>query len=810
MPPAPTAVFNLPQAGGAPSKDELAGADWILEQGISGTTNWFGDPQTEQNSRLRGSSAFGVAGSTQWGEWQQLALTDPDVAATLEFIAAPIRDALIDVEATDHPGVPPALAKAQADFVRDQLQNVEPGSAEVLTQMTRGSLSAGFAIHEVVLGLGKHPALPSGEGFILRKLAERLPVSIHPTNGWREKVLSDGSRELDHVQQIGQTSTSAFAADIKLPAEKILLTTWQRSGQNYRGVSAFRAVWYICKIREQLLKLVGIALVREGAGVPVASSGADADILTPAQQRKLARALQNLVAHENASIVMPKGWTVNWVFSPGANKTHIIDVYNALGQLILRQLGAQQMALGTGSTGSRSVGETHNSVAQGYLQSVVATLEGVLNGVGARPYCGLARKLVVPNWGEQAAYPKIKLTLKKASLGPLERVQAMAQAAQAGLITMLADDENQLRDELGMAPAPVEQEADVSSTLLNGAQAAAVQGIVTAVAQGQLPRDAGLAMLDNFFGLSPEQAAAVMGSAGAGFVPTATVTPGPASASELTRLGRSEWEPWRALRPAEGRLELGRIDKFFVEQRDTFARLVRPAVVEMLAKAAPTITEAMRDGDPSEVASMPLDTRRLEKLVGQWLESVREQGQRDVAKELAPTKRAHRLAAGDGEDPTTPEDMILPEPDDSQAQRARFKVMEAQRKSIVKRIEGRTRGWLEKEAIDVVRTGGDADEVISRTVAEQVASNAFRTDAGTALTKIYNVGRDEAAAFMGASQAEYSAILDSNTCSVCLAEDGKVYEVGSDEYEAALPPNRECDGGDNCRCLFAFIPGGAQ
>ena len=65
---------------------------------------------------------------------------------------------------------------------------------------------------------------------------------------------------------------------------------------------------------------------------------------------------------------------------------------------------------------------------------------------------------------------------------------------------------------------------DVQKTALNGAQVASMQGIVTSVAKGELPRDSGVAMLALAFQLTSTEADAVMGSAGRSFKPT-TDTP---------------------------------------------------------------------------------------------------------------------------------------------------------------------------------------------------------------------------------------------------------------------------------------------
>ncbi len=64
-------------------------------------------------------------------------------------------------------------------------------------------------------------------------------------------------------------------------------------------------------------------------------------------------------------------------------------------------------------------------------------------------------------------------------------------------------------------PTTTEQDVQVSEALvLNGAQITAATAIVSAVADGTIPRDAGLGQLQVLFNLTPEQAEQIMGSAG--------------------------------------------------------------------------------------------------------------------------------------------------------------------------------------------------------------------------------------------------------------------------------------------------------
>ena len=72
------------------------------------------------------------------------------------------------------------------------------------------------------------------------------------------------------------------------------------------------------------------------------------------------------------------------------------------------------------------------------------------------------------------------------------------------------------------------KEGSGESVVLNGAQVTAAQGIVTAVAMGELPRDSGLSMLVEFFGIPFEAANRIMGTVGLGFT-AASAMPAPTS-----------------------------------------------------------------------------------------------------------------------------------------------------------------------------------------------------------------------------------------------------------------------------------------
>lgn len=729
--------------------------------GVSGTANYSGRLQVERNQALRDQAGYGRAGSLQWGEWEEIRRANPWVAAAVEFALAPIQDARLDVKPSEtHPQ--PELAAKQAAFVEWNLKLLEP---VLRSRAADGMLTSGFSLFEHGWSTTTRPEI-QGKAFFVPALEERLPSSL-ASAPW----LEDDDGNLVAVRQSAPVPGGGWF-DGELPAERLVRFTHNQTGRNYAGFSAFRPVWYIAgRVQPELLRLIGVTYQREGAGVPVAYAADEKAALTAEQRIQLQELMANLVYHENANAVLPAGWRIDWVFSGGANKGHILEAWKQLGIVVLQQTGAQQLALGTGETGSRSVGEVHSAHSQVFPRKVAKTLN---DGIAV-----LVKRIVDANWGPQESYPEAKLTLQRPELAPLERVEALATAKGAGLITITDADENHLREELGMPPITPEERA---------AEKAAPAPTPTLPPGAPVPPNA-----------PPAPIQAHTERCGCGDCPTLTAT-------------AATWQPWRALRASEKKTPFEAIDAYLAGRREAFERVVKPIVVTMLARAQSAITEAMKDGDPSEVATLPLDTAELDAAVAKYLEDVRKAGgdfarvelRKDAGEKLAEERRDVLSAASEEE-----QDDKSPAADEAETDTD--ELVDAQRVALVRRMTSRLRSELETEALDVVRTGGDALEVLTRVVTRQLETGAFRADAGAVVARIFNGGRDEAARIVGGVQAvEYSSILDSRVCSACRGMDGRRASFGSAQHDAMVPPNRDCDGGPNCRCLLVFIPDGGD
>jgi hypothetical protein len=749
-------------------KGTMSQADLQKEFGLTGTTNFRGDLLTESNAKLVHQLAFGQPGNRTWGEWEKILMTDPAVSTALEHVKIQIRDAEVDIKEPDVDLFKDrALAKKQTDFLRwNLLSAMEPGWTDVAQQMCN-ALAFGFSLHETVAAQCQHPALPGGTGYKLGKLAERLPVSIHPM-GWIE---SPDTKDLMAVRQWGNEPGTGRWVEALLPADKLLLHSWGRRGNNYLGFPAFRSVWWWCKAREQIAKIVPIAMLREAAGVPIAyTDKADAALDTKSRQR-LQRFLANMVLHENASAVLPAGWKLDWFSSKDSNKGHVLEVYNNIGTIILQQVMAQHLALGVhGNSGNRSLGESQSDVSDAFAAGVLAGIAGVLNGVGSRPYTGLAKKIIQWNWGPQPAYPTVSLTLKKAKLKAPDFASAVVALKGAGAITLWShEDENDAREHMGLGPIDEdafneekERKQDIAAT-------------IAANPPPQPPTAPGSPQANAKGGPAPK--------------PGAVGLP-PKSPAKLA----ADFAPRRPLRPSEQLLNLGDISAFFDSSKDDFERGARPLVAEMLAAALPDVKTALKDGDPAELANVDLDTGRLERFIKAFIDKARQEGFRQVAAEARKAGLAARLAAEEEKE------------DEQDAADELETLVASMEKATARKIENRLREQLEASAIDVQRTGGKPSEVVAQVLSDQTEGALLRNAAASITTKAFNIGREEFADQYGdaVESVELSSVLDTETCTYCEAMDGTEFDFQSDGHEENTPPLRGCDGRDNCRCLLVY------
>jgi hypothetical protein len=102
---------------------------------------------------------------------------------------------------------------------------------------------------------------------------------------------------------------------------------------------------------------------------------------------------------------------------------------------------------------------------------------------------------------------------------------------------------------------------------------------------------------------------------------------------------------------------------------------------------------------------------------------------------------------------------------------------------------------------------GLADAALNTAIQNEIEAGSVsyidRTSTGLA-NRVISIGRGDEMRSRAdeISRYEYSSLLDQNTCSVCLSDDGK--EASSPE-DLPDTPNPDCQGSDYCRCFIVAI-----
>lgn len=729
------------------------------EIGTSGTLNWSGQIHAEANSKLQWEKAYGSPGSTTWGEWEKLERTDHQVASALNLVAAPLRDSIVEVE----PGSDDSEDVAIADFVRDNLEKwLEPRAPQLIEQQIRYGLAYGFHLGELVWATRADKRVPGGVAVYLKKLAQRLPSSVAP-DGWKEK---DG--ELDHIRQQGFRDGKWM--DVALPADKVLLCTWNKTGNNYLGFSAFRPIWYLAQMRADLLRIIAIGHQRESLGVPVVET----DLNTPldkSQRDELQLMLEDLVYHENAGMQLPPGAKIQWFFSPGANKGHVLETWKALGLAILEVVQAQQSYLGTSDTGSRAVGEVHAAAQNSFVRGVRAWLEACWNGIGGQPYTGVIRKLVDANFGQRESYPTFRLVTKAPEMAPNEFASAIATLVQASAIRLTDDDENDIRERIGLRPIDAEQRA----------------ALVPAVP----PTEEG----------PPEVAKSAPETSGEG---GDVASPAPSEAASLSRQGvlRLGFTPYRPLREEELVCDLAAMDGFLDGTTDATEEALTEAVTATMRSLLPVIERAMADGNPSELRNLEVPDDKIAAVAQDASEKAAAFGYAQAEKERQRGSAKVEDARQDGKPGIKGEPTKLA---DKRKAIKRDKALEAHVHAMSERVVAKMRSQTFSEAVRAAQRGDSARKALeaaleayakNRRAMRYESSGIVNTSFGLGRSKYLEDNKDDVESVM------YSAILDEEVCSPCAKEDGKKFKLNSAAHLAHETPYAKCKGKDNCRCVL--------
>lgn len=400
------------------------------ELGDSGTRMLHGIIVEEYNSQLQGIQGIRV--------FDEMRKSDGTVRAACLAITLPIRRAEWFVK----PATDDQQGQDIANFVSHALfEWVEDTSWDDILRQALLMVPFGVMLFEKVYGIKEH----EGKEYVtLQKLAPRLPKSIMM---WE---LADRTFGIQQIRQDGIVA--------QIPGSKLLIFVNEREGDNWWGTSMLRAAYKHWYYKDNFYKIDSIAFERQGIGVPKITMPAG---YTINDEKKAQNAMANLRANEDAFLLLPPGYTAEFM-NMGANTTRTPETsINHHNKEILQSILAQFLELGVAhsNTGSHALSSDHSDLFLKAIESIANTLISEINKK-------LIPELVDLNFTGIDAYPVLDYSgIDKVDVTALGT--AYAQLVTAGAITPTPSDQQYIRAAMGLpprTPEEIEQEDDNDPT----------------------------------------------------------------------------------------------------------------------------------------------------------------------------------------------------------------------------------------------------------------------------------------------------------------------------------------------------------
>lgn len=250
----------------------------------------------------------------------------------------------------------------------------------------------------------------------------------------------------------------------------------------------------------------------------------------------------------------------------------------------------------------------------------------------------------------------------------------------------------------------------------------------------------------------------------------------------------------RELTLAEGYVALREIDKKLdsaEEQLVKAASAVQKRQIDKLAEVALKIIEK-KQLDRLDDIDVPFRADMAGVIDGVLLD-LYEYGRQQVKTELA--KQGIKKLAEPWPEPLGPDDVALVKAFLAARAKANAGLLANQLKSVVtfEALRQIRQGMVDKAAIIAVL--GDLSDKGLKNIAQSSVSEAFGFGRSAEAEK----HKDEI------SRAQYSSLLDENTCDVCEPLDGEEWDFDDPRTDKYARGNPECDGRTRCRCLLVYI-----
>jgi hypothetical protein len=585
-------------------------------------------------------------------------------------------------------------------------------------------------------------------------LGARLSRSIH-------RWFQDDYEQLSGIEQM-----TLKAGMVRLDASDLVYYRVGAEGDNWEGTSPLRAIYKPWYFKDVIERLDAIAQERHAVGLPIVyppENAGDGDL------DSVQEALEAISSGDRPWLLMPgphaqdvqdgqPGWRFEMQGQGGPTQGGR-DAQPSLSyhtDKIAAGLIAEFMRLGQSGTGARATADVQQD-------PFYIAVEGFTSTIIEPPLRALAERIIRVNRGERGGYPNVRMSLVD-STSLTELKDYVSGLVMQGAMQPDEPLEDYLRDRADLPPADPAERQRRKQQRDQMDQATLEQAKNPQPAPGQPGGQNG-----------PQDPAKPGAKPTAGGGEADKAAPGgPSKTADTQDVDRATFgRQARDLRHWEQHMSLDRIEAAIDGARAQF----ETAGATAARAAVRTVLTAVDKGkDP------PARDAELETAIGGVIDDLYALGRSTVAEELA------RQASG-----KTPASFARGKrPEPALTRRAKLAARNVLA-AIIKTVLGR-------------HLAGDTPGQL-QAAGEQTAAASLRAEAQLHAAAALNEGRSDQADDLASEirGSRYTSILDGARCDTCAGADDDVLRPLSDPVRLERkPPNRDCYGGDRCRCLEFF------
>lgn len=415
------------------------------------------------------------------------------ISTMLDAVKMPMIKAEIGVE----PASDDAADVAAADFLLKNLNQMYRQSLRKWLTDTLESIEFGFALSEIVLE-------KRSDGRIwIRNLEPRGQETLRR---WGVLDQQHPDTVTDFIQ--GGWRGGAPRREVAIPLDKCLHTTLRGRKGNPQGKSFLRSLYIPFKYMKNYRALEGIGIERDIGGTPMLNLPEGVGLIDNPEMAEIKKQMEGLRNDKSLYVILPFGMDVKPY--QGSKQLKIRAIIEAYEKQILMRMFAQFLTLGMQNVGTQALVEGSQDFFTLALESIQDEIMEQVN------YQLVPYLFRFNNFPGTTGLPKVTWA-KPGKMDVAAVLEMFSKGAVAKIFTPTRDDEQKLRDELGLdllpdgvgegdrivvdpaldgaplepfAPAGLDAPGvvdDIQDSALNGAQISSLVAVVQAVANGELP-----------------------------------------------------------------------------------------------------------------------------------------------------------------------------------------------------------------------------------------------------------------------------------------------------------------------------------